>query len=148
MTHNAAGAIDPSRAQFDRFKALPRDQPVHMLNLVRLRAMAEYAEGHPDKDKARTGLEAYRAYGRESAPVFKRVGGMQIWAGRPDLVLTGPQDEAWDLAFIAAYPSGGAFLEMVTDPLYRVVVQHRTAGVLDSRLIRMAPLEPGEGFGE
>jgi hypothetical protein len=37
---------------------------------------------------------------------------------------------------------------MVTDPLYRIVVQHRTAGVLDSRLIRMAPLEPGEGFGE
>ena len=141
-------SIDPTRPQFDGFKALPRDQPVHMLNLVRLRAMAEYAEGHPDKDKARTGLEAYRAYGRESALVFKRVGGMQIWAGRPDLVLTGPQDEAWDLAFIAAYPSGGAFLEMVTDPVYRVVVQHRTAGVLDSRLIRMAPLDPGEGFGE
>ncbi len=148
MPLNAAGAIDPSRAQFDQFKALPRDQPVHMLNLVRLRTMAEYPEGHPDKDKSRTGLEAYRAYGRESAPVFKRVGGMQIWAGRPELVLTGPQDEAWDLAFIAAYPSGGAFLEMVTDPVYRVVVQHRTAGVLDSRLIRMAPLDPGEGFGE
>ena len=79
MTLNAAGAIDPSRAQFDQFKALPRDQPVHMLNLVRLRAMAEYPEGHPDKDKARTGLEAYRAYGRESAPVFKRVGGMIYW---------------------------------------------------------------------
>jgi uncharacterized protein (DUF1330 family) len=148
MTLITAGAIDPSRVQFDQFKALPRDQPVHMLNLVRLRAMAEYSQGHPDKDKALTGLEAYRAYGLESAPIFKRVGGLQIWAGRPDLVLTGPEGEAWELAFIAAYPSGGAFLEMVTDPLYRIVVQHRTAGVLDSRLIRMAPLEPGEGFGE
>jgi uncharacterized protein (DUF1330 family) len=110
--------------------------------------MALYPEDHPDRDLKRTGLEAYRAYGRESAPVFKRVGGQQIWAGRPDLVVTGPQIEAWDLAFIAAYPSGGAFLEMVTDPVYRIVVQHRSAGVLDSRLIRMAPLEPGEGFGE
>jgi uncharacterized protein (DUF1330 family) len=148
MTFSLNSAIDPSRAQFDQFKALPRDQPVHMLNLIRLRDMALYPEDHPDRDLKRTGLEAYRAYGRESAPVFKRVGGQQIWAGRPDLVVTGPQIEAWDLAFIAAYPSGGAFLEMVTDPVYRIVVQHRSAGVLDSRLIRMAPLEPGEGFGE
>ena len=148
MAHPPVGAIDPSRTQFDQFKALPRDQPVHMLNLVRLRVLAQYPDDHPDHGKGRTGLEAYRAYGRESAAVFNRVGGKQIWAGRPDLVVTGPQDEAWDLAFIAAYPSGGAFLEMVTDPVYRVVVQHRTAGVADSRLIRMAPLEPGEGFGE
>jgi uncharacterized protein (DUF1330 family) len=95
-----------------------------------------------------SGLEAYRAYGRESAPVFKRIGGRQVWVGRPEVVVTGPLDERWDLAFIAEYPSAGAFLELVTDPLYREVVKHRQAGVEDSRLIRMSPVEPGEGFGE
>ena len=142
------GSIDPTRPQFDAFKALPRDQPIHMLNLIRLRPLADYPADHPDHGKGLTGLDAYRAYGRTSAVVFARVGGKQVWAGKPDGVLTGPLDEHWDLAFIADYPSAGAFLAMVTDPGYREHVKHRTAGVADSRLIRMAPIEPGAGFGE
>ena len=142
------GSVDPTRAQFDAFKALPRDQPIHMLNLIRLRPLADYPADHPDHGKGLSGLEAYRAYGRESAEVFKRVGGKQIWAGRPDGVLTGPIDEHWDLAFIAQYPGAGAFLAMVTDPAYREHVKHRTAGVADSRLVRLAPVSPGAGFGE
>ncbi|MDP1630652.1 MAG: DUF1330 domain-containing protein [Caulobacter sp.] len=142
-------SIDPTRAQFDAFKTLPRDQPIQMLNLVRLRALANYLEGHPNHGKNLTGLDAYRAYGRESAHIFKRVGGKQIWAGRPDVVVTGPTDERWDIAFIAEYPGAGAFLEMVVDPDYREMVKHRQAAVEDSRLIRMDPIaDLGEGFGE
>lgn len=144
----STGSIDPTRPQFDAFKALPRDTPIQMLNLIRLRALANYPEGHPDHGKGLTGLEAYRAYGRTSTEVFARVGGKQIWAGRPETVLTGPTDERWDLAFIAEYPGGGAFLAMVSDPAYREHVKHRTAGVEDSRLIRLSPIVPGEGFGE
>lgn len=142
------GSIDPTRTQFDAFKALPRDRPIHMLNLIRLREKAAYPEAHPDHGKDISGLDAYRAYGRTTKALFTRLGGRQVWAGRPDGVVTGPLDEHWDLAFIAEYPSAGAFLAMVTDPQYRIDVQHRTAGVADSRLIRMDPIEPGEGFGE
>ena len=119
-----------------------------MLNLIRLKPMADYAADHPNHGKAMTGLDAYRAYGRDSAAIFARVGGRQVWAGKPQGVVTGPADERWDLAFIAAYPNAGAFLAMVTDPAYREHVKHRTAGVEDSRLIRLAPITPGEGFGE
>jgi len=143
-----AGSIDPLRAQFDAFKALPRDTPIQMLNLVRLNALADYPEGHPNHGKGMSGLDAYRAYGRTSAAVFKRVGGRQIWVGEPEGVVTGPADEHWDLAFIAEYPDAGAFLAMVTDPEYREHVKHRQAAVEDSRLIRFAPVEAGEGFGE
>ena len=142
------GSIDPLRAQFDAFKALPRDTPIQMLNLIRLNALAAYPEGHPDHGKGLSGLDAYRAYGRTSAEVFKRVGGRQIWVGKPETVVTGPADERWDLAFIAEYPNAAAFLAMVTDPGYREHVKHRQAAVEDSRLIRLAPAEPGEGFGE
>ena len=142
------GSIDPTRPQFDAFKALPRATPIQMLNLIRLRPLADYPADHPDHGKGLTGLEAYRAYGRTSAEVFARVGGKQIWAGRPEGVVTGPADERWDLAFIAEYPGGGAFLAMVTDPAYREHVKHRTAAVEDSRLIRLSPVTPGEGFGE
>ncbi len=144
----AAGSIDPTRPQFDAFKALPRDTPIHMLNLIRLKERADYPEGHPHHGKGLSGLDAYREYGRTSAEVFARVGGRQVWAGKPEAVLTGPSDERWDLAFIAEYPTAGAFLEMVTDPGYREHVKHRQAAVLDSRLIRLSPVTPGKGFGE
>lgn len=145
---DTTGAINPTRPQFDAFKARPRNTVIHMLNLIRLRDLADYPEDHPNHGKGMSGLDAYRAYGRTSAEVFARVGGRQIWAGKPEGVLTGPTDERWDLAFIAEYPSAAAFLEMLTDPGYREHVKHRTAGVADSRLIRFGPIEPGEGFGE
>ncbi|MBU4436011.1 MAG: DUF1330 domain-containing protein [Alphaproteobacteria bacterium] len=141
-------SIDPTRAQFDAFKGLPRDTPIQMLNLVRLKALADYPADHPEHGKGRSGLDAYRAYGRETAALFAKLGGKQIWAGKPEVVLTGPTDERWDLAFIAEYPNAGAFLAMVTDPDYREFVKHRQAAVEDSRLIRLSPMTPGDGFGE
>ena len=141
-------SVDPTRAQFDAFKALPRDTPIHMLNLIRLNAQAKYPEGHPHHGKAMTGLDAYREYGRTTASLFARLGGRIVWGGRPEAVVTGPADERWDLAFIAEYPNAAAFLAMVTDREYREHVKHRQAAVEDSRLIRLAPLPPGKGFGE
>lgn len=114
-----------------------------MLNLVRLREQAAY----PDGRKA-SGLDAYRAYGRESGPVFRGLGGRQVWIGKPMLTLIGPDSEQWDIAFIAEYPSGAAFIEMIRDPVYREAVKHRQAAVADSRLIRMRPGKPGAAFGE
>ena len=70
-----------------------------------------------------------------------RVGGAIVWAGTPEMVLIGPADEAWDKAFVARYPSAGAFLEMVADPAYRAALVHRQAAVETSRLIRLAPAE-------
>jgi uncharacterized protein (DUF1330 family) len=143
-----AGSIDPTRTQFDAFKALPRDTPIQMLNLIRLKPLADYPAEHPDHGKGLTGLDAYRAYGRTAGPIFARLGARQVWAGRPEAVVTGPSDERWDLAFIAEYPSAAAFLAMVTDPQYREHVKHRTAAVEDSLLIRLAPMTPGQSFGE
>src|SRR6202034_4308333 len=64
------GSIDPTRPQFEAFKALPRDEPIHMLNLIRLKKVATYPEGHPNHGKGLSGLDAYRAYGRTSAEIF------------------------------------------------------------------------------
>jgi hypothetical protein len=61
-------------------------------------------------------------------------------------MVIGPKDKHWDLIFVARYPTAGAFLEMVTDPVYRSAVKHRQAAVLDSRLIRIAESDEGTGF--
>lgn len=135
--------IDPTHDAFTLFKGLDRTQPAQMLNLLRFREIAAYAD-----DRKISGEEAYAAYGRESASVFQRVGGKIIWRGLPLLTLIGPADERWDMAFIAAYPSANAFLEMVTDPHYQTnAVPHRQAAVADSRLIRHAALPVGDMFG-
>lgn len=145
----AESYIDPGREAWEAFKGLPRDQPIHMLNLVKLKPKAEYPADHPDHGKDLSGLDAYRAYGRTTAHIFKRLGGRQVWAGKPQVMITGPGSDAWDIAFIAEYPSADAFIAMVRDPEYRELVKHRTAGVADSRLLRLDPIrELGEGFGE
>jgi uncharacterized protein (DUF1330 family) len=131
--------IDPERAQFDAFKALPRDTAIQMLNLVRFKATATYPDGHVLAGQGMTGAEAYRHYGADSGPVFQRVGGSIVWRGAMEAMVIGPDAEHWDAMFIAEYPNSAAFMEMVTDPVYRDAVIHRQAAVETSRLIRCAP---------
>jgi uncharacterized protein (DUF1330 family) len=135
--------IDPTQESFAAFRELPREGVIHMLNLLRLRAQAAYPDG-----RQATGLEAYRAYGRESAPIFTRVGGRQFWLGKFEHLLIGPPEERWDIVFIAEYPDADAFIEMIRDPAYREAVKHRQAAVEDSRLICLRPQPLGTGFGE
>lgn len=139
--------VDPGREAFEAFKALPRDVPINMLNLLRFREHAAYPENHEFAPKGLSGKAAYGEYGKASGPVFARVGGRIIWRGRMEAMLIGPDDKQWDAAFIAAYPDASAFLAMVTDPEYRLAVVHRQAAVATSRLIRFAPLGAADGFG-
>ena len=37
--------LDPTRERFALFKDLPRDEPIHMLNLIRLHPEAVYPDG-------------------------------------------------------------------------------------------------------
>src|ERR1700736_4028761 len=135
--------IDANKDIFAQFRDNDRPGPIHMLNVVRLRKEAAY----PDGRKA-SGAEAYAAYGRESGPVFERLGGRIVWQGRFELMLIGPSDERWDHCFIAEYPDVAAFVDMIRDPVYREAVKHRQAAVKDSRLIRLKPLASGKTFGE
>ncbi len=136
------GFVDPTKETFGRFRENDRPGPIHMLNLVRFRDEAVYPDG-----RRSTGAEAYAAYGRESFPVFSRLGGRIVWRGNFELMLIGPDSEQWDECFIAEYPSVAAFVEMIRDPVYREAVKHRQAAVRDSRLVRMQPAEAGAGFG-
>ena len=71
------GYIDPTKETFARFRDSDRPGPIHMLNLVKLRERAAYPDG-----RIATGAEAYAAYGRESGPVFTRLGGKVAWQGK------------------------------------------------------------------
>ncbi|NHK29436.1 DUF1330 domain-containing protein [Parvularcula flava] len=133
--------IDPDRDAFRQFAKMDIAGPVQMLNLLRFRARADYEDG-----REATGVEAYKAYGRESEPIFTRVGGQIIWNGKPQVPLIGPADETWHAGFIAEYPSKDAFIEMVKDPAYQAIVFHRQAAVETSRLYCFEKRETGSGF--
>jgi uncharacterized protein (DUF1330 family) len=137
------GHVDPTKETFAQFRDDDREGPIHMLNLVRLKPRAAYPDG-----RDASGAEAYAAYGRDSLPVFARLGGKVVWQGQFELMLIGPGEECWDHVFIAEYPSVGAFVEMIRDPIYREAVKHRQAAVADSRLVRLKPLPAGKGFGD
>ncbi|WP_095011164.1 DUF1330 domain-containing protein [Tsuneonella mangrovi] len=138
--------IDPSRANFEAFKALPRDEPIHMLNLLNYREHAEFPNGHPNADKGWSGRRAYEEYGKTSGPIFRRVGGKIVWRGAFQAMVTGPETIHWDDGFVAEYPDSAAFFEMIKDPDYQLAVVNRTAALVDSRLIRFKPGEGGGGF--
>ncbi len=142
----ASSYIDPSPANFQAFKDLPRDEPIHMLNLLEYREQAEYPEGHEHVGKGWSGRRAYEEYGKTSGPIFRRVGGTIVWRGAFQTMVTGPEAKRWHDGFIAHYPNAGAFFEMIKDPEYQQAVVNRTAALVDSRLMRFEPGEAGEGF--
>lgn len=130
--------VDPSRDNWQRFKDLPRDRPIHMLNLIRFRDRAAYPEGHPNHGKGLTGREAYAIYAEGFQALAAQDGAAMVWKAPLECVVTGPEGE-WDEAFVMGYPDSAAFMAMVKNERYiRDVVPHRTAAVDDSRLIRFA----------
>lgn len=139
--------IDPSPANFEAFKALPRERPIQMLNLLLYRDDADYRDGHEHAGKGWSGRRAYQEYGKTSGPIFRRVGGTIIWRGAFETVVTGPEAMRWHDGFIAQYPHAGAFFEMIKDADYQAAVVNRTAALADSRLVRFAAGAVGETFG-
>lgn len=133
--------VDPDRDAFRQFAKMAVDGPIHMLNLVKLLDKAAYEDG-----RDATGAEAYAAYGRESSPIMSGVGGQIAWRGKPQFPLVGPNDETWDIGFLAEYPSKDAFIAMVKDPVYQSIVYHRQAAVLTSRLYCFSPQDAGTNF--
>jgi len=129
------------REDFAELRTVEGKEPIHMLNLIKLREEAKYED-----QRKLSGVEAYEAYGRISYPVFSRLGGKIIWRGHLDQILIGPKRETWDICFIAQYPSAATFVEMALDPTYREAMQHRQAAVEDSRLVRLTSLPAGNAF--
>ena len=67
-------SITPNADQFRELAAASDEGPVVMLNLLKFKPKA-------DADGAKTGEEAYRAYGDTAVAMIEERGGKVIWAG-------------------------------------------------------------------
>lgn len=127
------GTVQPDPQHLQAFLNETDDRPIRMLNLLRFRDQAQYAEGF--NAEPCSGVEAYQRYSRLAGPCVAAVGGHMLWQGDVLAGVIAPPDEIWHKAFIVEYPSRKAFIAMLMNEDYRACVPHRTAALDDSRLI-------------
>ena len=121
--------IKPERVQIKRLAESDNDGPVVMLNLLKF---AKAAGG----DSGKTGAESYDTYGEKMREIMAERGIKLLWRGRADSVVIGDDDaDGWDMVLLVRYPSRKVFLEMGASKEYGKVGEHRTAALVDSRLI-------------
>ena len=76
-----------------------------MLNLLRFRETAAYAEGQGEAGAS--GRAAYAAYSRAVLPMLQRSGARPIWQGEAKSTFIAPAGEQWDEVLLVAYDAAG-----------------------------------------
>jgi hypothetical protein len=133
--------LDPSpenvRAIIDR----GIEGPIVMLNLLRLREIADYGD-FPELAPPTpiSGRAAYERYIRHTRPFLEATGGSVAMLGEGGNFFVGPTEERWDLALLVRQNSLADFFSFATNDEYLAGVGHRTAAVEDTRLLPLVEL--------
>jgi hypothetical protein len=109
---------------------------VVMLNLLRLRQVADYA-ANPELAPAQpiSGAEAYDRYIAHTLPYLTQSGGALLFLGEGGPFLIGPESERWDRAMLVRQSSVQAFMAFAAHDAFLAGLGHRAAAVEDSRLL-------------
>lgn len=134
--------LDPTDASAVALFRRGIEGPVVMLNLLRLRDVADYRE-HPELDPGEpiSGDEAFRRYIEHTTPFLEATGGSLQLLARGGPWFIGPEEERWDLAMLVEQASVDDFLAFAQNPAYLAGLGHRSAAITDSRLLPLEPLE-------
>ncbi|MEL7222428.1 MAG: DUF1330 domain-containing protein [Bacteroidota bacterium] len=110
--------------------------PLPMLNLLKLRPIADYSEV-PDLAPSDTisGEAAYQIYMTAVSHEINKIGAKMRMMGKCSNFLIGPETEEWDMMLVVEYPSVEAFIGFSQSEAYQNNVGHRTAALEDSRLL-------------
>lgn len=129
-------SVDPSPGQFKAAKqAVALNTPIQMLNMLAFRELADYA-GNANVVSC-SGKEAYQRYADHSFPKIEAAGGKINFKSNALASMIAPEDEHWDEIFIVNWPTFQVFLDVIMSPEYQSGTFHRTAALLDSRLIML-----------
>lgn len=133
---NFTNQIHPSPEQAKAFFSGEEDGPMCMVNLLKFKDKATYADGsEPDL----SGRDAYLRYGMGVQACLAAVGGKARFTGFVTDLMLGEVEELWDMVAIAEYPSRTAMLQMVQSPEYQAITKHRDAGLAGQLNIRTKP---------
>jgi uncharacterized protein (DUF1330 family) len=136
-------ATDSTKEQIDTLMKGPAEGSIRMLNMLKFKQKAEYADG--SDGGCENGMQAYMRY---SAALHKE--GILAAAGAK-LVFSEPVVQGvigdnvatdFDIIAIMQYPNRQAFLDMTSSPEYQVAHVHREAGLEHQLLICCAGNAP------
>lgn len=130
--------LQPTGDQVRAFRDRQTGEPVVMLNLLKFRDKAMYADGRPS---GLTGEQAYRLYGQAFKDIMGPRGVKVLYSGEVKGLLIGDGGDLWDAVAVIQYPSTDVMLAMLRDETYQRAQQHRAAG-LEGQLL----IECGKGF--
>lgn len=119
-------ALTPGPEQMAQFFGAAESGSFAMLNLLRFRDKAQYADG---SDAGLSGREAYARYGAAVQACLAAVGARQLYAGAVTGLMIGQVEELWDMVALVEYPSLAAFQQMLAMPEYQAAHVHREAGL-------------------
>lgn len=114
--HGEAGAV-PTRSEWGAILALPGDEAVMILNLL--------------KFVPETGWASYGRYLQGVAPAFAAAGGEQVFFGPAEFCF-GTESADWDASILTRYPSPQALANMWLAPDYIEAHQSREDGLAKS----------------
>jgi uncharacterized protein (DUF1330 family) len=114
----------------------PGDGPIVMVNLLKYRAQARYADG---SEPELSGRDAYLRYAVEVEKLVEKVGGRVIYVGDVTSLFLGAVESLWDEVALAEYPSRAALLQMAMSPEAQAIAHHREAGLEGQLNIETVP---------
>lgn len=116
----------PKPEQAMAFFGADDGQPICMVNLLKFKDKATYADG---SEPELTGREAYMRYAEGVRACLAAVGGTVRFNGAVTGLLLGEVEDLWDMVAIAEYPARKAMMAMVQSPEYQAITKHREAGL-------------------
>ena len=119
-----------------------------MLNLIRLKDIADYS-ANPDlaPDSQVSGREAFQKYIDHTLPFLKASGGELSLLGNGGQYFIGPVQEQWDIVMLVKQSSLSSFMAFASNPEYLAGLGHRTAAIVDSRLLPIVECKDGDITG-
>jgi uncharacterized protein (DUF1330 family) len=130
---NVVNQVMPDMQRAMEFFGGAEDGPFVMVNLLKFKPRAEYADG---TDSHLTGAQAYARYGEEVRKLVEGLGGRIRYSGAVTGLMIGEVEELWDAVALAEYPSLAAFRDMAMSPAMHAIEHHRKAGLAGQLNIR------------
>ena len=126
--------IAPREEQLNSFLEKLPSGPVTMLNLLKFKEKAVYADG---RESNLSGAEAYGLYGLEVGKMIQADGGRTVFAAATNTLVIGEGELKWDMVAIAEYAGLESFQKIMSSPEYQEIAKHREAGLAHQLLINL-----------
>ena len=128
-----SNAHQPTREQWRDLQQHDSGGPIYMLNLLKFRDKAAYADG---RATTLSGEEAYAIYGRAVSRMVLEAGGKLVFSGRVEGTMVGVVEDSWDSVAIMMYPSLAVMGQITSSAAYAEIHVHRDAGLAGQILIK------------